>query len=158
MTMTLKTNLTPKKNILDKQEVAWHNSALTYNYLYEIDMSYLDAYMSNNYIQMEKLFKKKYSKVKAFVEKYATETEKNILDDDTQIKQIKSTMKEGNNDFSNRYNRGIVPNLIEQIDKKMDIVELLMAKAGMTLFLSVKDIGRPAALGNDDFVFGKEDD
>jgi hypothetical protein len=140
-----------KDSIMDS-EVAWNSSQLFYQYLYEIDMDFKDAYYANNWDGMYKSFKLKYMRVRVFILKIASEEEKNLLNNDSEISKEISKFKRSDSDFSNRFNSDIVNNISEIIEKKMILVDELMSRAGMNLLLEKIKEYRPAALSNDDFV------
>jgi len=145
-----KKNTNYKNNSLEK-EVGWNASNLFYIFLNELDMDYRDAYYSNDWNRMYKVFKLKYMKVNSFILPKATDKEKLLLKDDNTIKLKLKDFKNGNNDHSNRFNNSIVEVVLDIIEKKMILIDQLMTKAGMNLLLKQIQEDRPAALGGDDF-------
>jgi len=148
--MMHKKNTNYKNNSLEK-EVGWNASNLFYIFLNELDMDYRDAYYSNDWNRMYKVFKLKYMKVNSFILPKATDKEKLLLKDDNTIKLKLKDFKNGNNDHSNRFNNSIVEVVLDIIEKKMILIDQLMTKAGMNLLLKQIQEDRPAALGGDDF-------
>ena len=132
-------------------EVGWNQSQLFYNYLYEIDMSYMESYFMSNWDKMYKCFKLKYMKVRVFILSAATPEEKKKLEDDQTIRNQLSKFKEGDSDHANKWNSEIINNVLDIIEKKMIIVDELMSKVGMNILLEKIKEYKPAALAMDDF-------
>ena len=151
--MNQKNQQSISKSNLDNSNVGWNASNLFYIFLNEIDMDYKEAYYQDNWNMMYKSFKIKYMKVRTFIKKYANEQENKLLNDDDTIKGKLALFKTSDTDYSNKWNNDIVQGILEIIEQKMMLVDELMSKAGMNILLQEIEKNRPAALGNDDFVF-----
>ena len=138
-------------NSLENSSVGWNSSVLFYQYLYEVDMDYKEAYYTNNWDMMYKSLKIKYMRVKVFIMPEATDNEKLILTNDTTIKKLLNEMKDGDSDHVSKWNNKIAQDIIEIIEKKMLLIDELMSKAGMNLLLNKLQEDKPAALAMDDF-------
>jgi len=140
------------KTNFDKQEVGWNSSNLFYIYLSELDMDYRDAYYDNDYDKMYKVFKLRYMKVKAIVNKAATDNELLILNDDTVLKNTMNSLKPNETDHASRFNNSLIMEILDIIEIKMDILNNLMTKCKMNVLLNESTEYIPAALEGDDFV------
>ena len=139
------------KNKVTDSEVAWNASNLFYILLNQFDMDYSEAYYYNDYNKMEKAFELKFLKVKIFIEKYAKPEEMEFLKDERSIRLLADKFKKDDSDYSTKHNMNIANQIMDITKQKMALLEELMSKAGMNLFLEkIREI-RPAALSTDDF-------
>jgi len=139
------------KDGIKDSNVGWNASNLFYIFLNELDMDYRDAYYTEDWDKMYKVFELKYMKVRIFILKKATDNEKELLDDDKTIQNLISEFKQGDTDFVNKNNNEISNNIRQKKKKKMILIDELMSKAGMNILMEKIKEDRPASMGTDDF-------